>query len=110
MKYKDKKSRYIHAFAISAGLAIAVVAFLTVAGELHKPLKNWLASTFSHHWVGKGIISFVGFYVVGYILSFLVSGNRDRVAGILLGLFWVSVLSSAAILGFYYYEAFIVSH
>lgn len=110
METKDKKSQYIYAFAISAGLAIITVAVLTIAGELHKPLKNWLAETFMHHWIGKGVISFVGFYILGYILSFIVPGNRDKVVTILFGLFWVSLLSTLAITGFYYYETFLVAH
>lgn len=110
MNKKDKKSQYIYAFAISAGLAIITVAVLTIVGELYKPLKDWLAETFTHHWIGKGVISFIGFYIVGYILSFFVSDNRDKVAGILFGLFWVSLLSALAILGFYFYEAFLVTH
>lgn len=110
MKTKDKKSQYIRAFAISAALAIVTIATLTIAGELYKPLKDWLAATFTHHWIGKGVISFVGFYVVGYILSLLVSGVRSKEATILFGLFWISLLSALAIFGFYYYEAFMVVH
>lgn len=109
-KVKNKKSQYIHAFVISAGLSIIAIAVLTILGDLFKPLKNWLANTFYHHWVGKGVISFVGFYIVGYILSFLVSDNRDREATMLLWLFWVSLLSALAIFGFYYYETFLVAH
>ena len=110
MKTKDKKSQYIRAFAISAGLAIITIAVLTIVGELYKPLKNWLKEIFYHHWVGKGVISFVGFYIVGYVLSLFVSGNKDKEAAILLGLFWVSLLSALAIFGFYYYETFLVAH
>lgn len=107
---KNKKSQYILAFAMSASLAIVTIAVLTIVGELYKPLKDWLATTFTHHWIGKGVISFVGFYIVGYVLSFLVSAARDKEATILFWLFWVSVLSTLAIFGFYYYEAFMVVH
>lgn len=110
MNAKDKKSQYMRAFAISAGLAIITIALLTIVADLYKPLKSWLALTFTHHWIGKGVISFVGFYVVGYVLSFFVSDNRDKVATVLFGLFWVSLLSALAITGFYYYETFLVIH
>lgn len=110
MNTKDKKSQLIRAFAISAGLAIVTIVVLTIAGELHKPLKNWLAGVFVHHWIGKGVISFLGFYIVGYILSFFVSDNKDKETAILFGLFWVSLLSALAIFGFYYYETFLVAH
>lgn len=110
METKDKKSQYIYAFAISAGLAAITIAVLTIAGELHKPLKNWLADTFHHHWIGKGVISFVGFYILGYILSFVVPGNREKTAAILMMLFWVSLLSALAMTGFYFYETFLVAH
>lgn len=108
---KKKGAQYnIGAFALSAVLAVVVIAALTVAGELYKPLKNWLAETFTHHWVGKGVISFVGFYVVGFMFSFLVPSRDDMLPKLLLGLFWVSLLATGAILGFYYYETFIVTH
>ncbi len=109
-KNKNKKSQYIRAFAISAGLAIVVIAVLTIVGELYKPLKSWLADIFTHHWVGKGVISFIGFYIVGYILSLVVSDRRDTESRILFFLFWISLLSTLAITGFYYYETFMVSH
>ncbi len=106
----DKKSRYIYAFALSAMVSVATIALLTVAGELHKPLKNWLAETFYHHWVGKGIISFVGFYILGYALLSFMSGRRKSLSTYIMWLFWISLLSTVVITGFYYYETFMVSH
>ena len=107
---KDKKTQYIHAFALSAMLAVVTIAALTVAGELYKPLKNWLADMFIHHWIGKGVISFVGLFVIGFILTPFITDRKEATATFLIWLFWISVLSTLAIFGFYYYEAFIVSH
>jgi len=110
MNNKNRKYQYIYAFALSAMLSVATIAVLTVAGELHKPLKNWLAETFYHHWVGKGVISFVGFYVLGYALSSFVTRKKEALSTFLMWLFWISALSALVIFGFYYYETFVVIH
>lgn len=36
---------------------ILFITLLTIAAELNAPLKGWLAATFTHHWVGKGILA-----------------------------------------------------
>lgn len=107
---KDRNTQRINAFILSAMLSVATIAVLTVVGELYKPLKSWLADTFTHHWIGKGVISFVGFFVVGFLLSHFVTDRRAATATLLMWLFWISTLSALAIFGFYYYETFIVSH
>jgi hypothetical protein len=110
MDTKNKKSQYIYAFALSAMLAMITIAVLTVAGDLYKPLKSWLAETFYHHWVGKGVISFVGLFVLGYAFKSFVTDKKESLPTFLMWMFWIGTLSAVVITGFYYYEAFMVSH
>lgn len=48
---------------LASSAAILSVVLLTVLGELNPPLKNWLTTTFSHHWIGKSVISILVFAV-----------------------------------------------
>jgi|TARA_Y100000310_G_scaffold345866_1_gene471927 hypothetical protein len=109
MKKVDPK-QFISAFAISGILAILLVVGLTIGGELYKPLKEWLKMMFSHHWIGKGVLSFVGFYIVGLLLKRMVGGGDRVLINLLYLLFFTGLLGALAILGFYYYETFLVVH
>ena len=59
---RDKQS-ILSAIIISAILTIVVIVLLTVCGELDAGFKGWLTQTFSHHWIGKSIISTLVFLV-----------------------------------------------
>ena len=49
----------LHALAhASMGTFVFIVAS-TIYAELSAPFKTMLATTFGHHWVGKGVISLV---------------------------------------------------
>ena len=105
---QNKKNKIITSFAISAVVAIVFIATATVLGELYKPFKNWLADTFYHHWMGKGIIAIVIFYVLG--LFGKASDNEDKMVKMLRILFWIAVIGVIVITVFYLYEYFIVAH
>jgi hypothetical protein len=106
---QEKKENILGAFAISAILSVITVVALTVFGELYAPLKDGLKNVFTHHWVGKGVISFVGFYIVGIILAQTKIG-RGRAVKLLSMLAWISLFGAATIIVFYFYEAFLVTH
>lgn len=100
---KDKINKIIRSFAASAIIAIIFVAAATILGELYKPFKNWLKEVFYHHWMGKGIIMIVIFYLFG-LIGFRNSGSEDKMIGMLRLLFWVALIGVLAISGFYLYE------
>jgi len=110
MDNMDKKLRIANAFIAGAIVSSVFVVASTIGGELYKPFKDWLAGTFYHHWVGKGILSIVIFLAVALLYAFIVKHpTEERVRRILLALFAVIVLSALAILLFYLYE-FNISH
>lgn len=81
-------------------LAIAFVAAATIGGEMHAPFKDWLAATFTHHWVGKGIIASVILFLGGAVLAPTIPARRS-VTGLLWVLFVVTIVAFLAIVGFY---------
>ena len=110
MDTKNKTEHSVHAFILSAVISAVAIVVLTIGGELYPPLKNFLAKTFTHHWVGKSVISFVGFCVLGFLLRIFVHRGRDSAGTLLFLLFWVGCISALAIFGFFYYETFLATH
>ena len=106
----DKKLKIVNSFIAGAIVASAFIAWATIGGELYKPFKDWLAGTFYHHWVGKGVLSVLIFLAVAFVHGFIVKHpTEERVHKSLLVLFGVLVLSSLSILLFFLYE-FKISH
>lgn len=89
-----------------ACIAIVFIAFATIGAELYAPFKNWLAATFSHHWIGKGILAMLIFLVVSVIPAKHEKSLADATCLVAV-LFFVSLLSALVIAGFIGYEAFI---
>jgi hypothetical protein len=106
----NKKNKIINSFIISAIVAIVFVTFATIFGELYKPFKNALKDIFSHHWIGKGVIAIVIFYLLGFLGYFYAKDSEDLVVTMLKIVFWIAVVGVVAISGFYLYEYFIVAH
>jgi hypothetical protein len=83
--------------------AMIFVTGITIIADLVVPIKTWLASTYGHHWVGKGIwmlLLFTIFTVVSYPLfkrnvcdlsprSVRLAGHFAILASIMITLFFV---------------------
>src|SRR3989344_9524081 len=103
---KNKKLKIVESAAISASIVIVFITAITIIADLNPALKDWLKNSFSHHWIGKGILSVVIFAVLTFLFSILPAKDSDAgLAKKLSGLFWISVLGTLAIFGFYFYEA-----
>ncbi len=93
-----------------ATASILTTTVITIWGELNAPLKNWLASTFTHHWLGKSIISvavFFGVWLVVHIVSRAPkSEDNNGVVWLLKFLAWIAILSATSLVVFYLYEFF----
>jgi len=96
------------AATIAAICAIFFVTLITVLADLVPPLKDWLKAVFTHHWIGKGILS-----VALFALLFLVlektprQAEEGRLAAMLRLLSWFAVLGTLVLFGFFLYEAFV---
>ena len=91
---------------ISTVIAIVVVVTLTICAELEPSLKNWLASAFTHHWIGKGVLSVAVFAVSLIIFSFI--KLKFLSLNVLIWFLVVAANSSVGILTlFFLYETFL---
>lgn len=90
--------------------SIITTVALTITGELHAPLKNWLAATFSHHWLGKSIISIAVFFGVAFISYLLGHGGKmsedSKITNLLKLLVSITLIATGLLIGFYLYEYF----
>ena len=90
---------YNGAFAASTLLAI-----LVITAELSKPFKEFLASIFSHHWIGKAILITIVFIIVGFTYK------KDELFGIgSKEVSWRSTLSSLIIIFLFYIIHYLIS-
>lgn len=101
---QDKQS-ILSAIIVSAILTIAAIVFLTIFGELNPAFKAWLAGTFSHHWIGKSIIStlvFLVFIPIFYLLRL----KQISTAVLIWILVVVANLSFGVLLAFFFFETY----
>ena len=102
----NKKLKFVYSFVISASVTVVFIVASTIYSELSKPFKDFLKETFTHHWIGKGIIAIILFAVVGLLLDTLMTTkvNTDKLTVALKILSIVSILGFLAIAGFFVYE------
>ena len=95
------------AASLAAILAIIWIAGSTVLGELHAPFKDFLKATFSHHWIGKGVVSVALFLVALFIARLGISENSGTSLFLLNAVTSFAILGVLAITGYYFYADFL---
>jgi|SRR3989344_2287846 len=99
-----EKKPILSPIILSAILTIVAIVLLTVCGELDAGFKGWFTQTFSHHWIGKSIISTLVFLLsvpVFYVL------NLKKISSVSLVWLLVAVtnLSFGVLLAFFFIES-----
>jgi hypothetical protein len=94
--------RFLQAAAVGSITVSVLIAIGTIAGEEWAPLKNWLANTFTHHWLGKGAVMIVVFFAVTIWQGFVCTGEKAIQA------VWYAVI--AALLSAFAMIVFFVLH
>ena len=56
-------------YYIAAIFTILYIPAITVAGELIKPLKDFLKNVFWHHWLGKSVILIAVFIIASLLFG-----------------------------------------
>ncbi len=103
----DKHYRTLYAFAISASVTVLFIAVITIWADLYAPLKDWLKAMFTHHWIGKSVLSAALFLILGGVIGLLTSKvDENKIATALWWLVGCSIIATLAIWGFYLIETF----
>lgn len=107
MQNENFKLKIVSTAAMSAILAVFFVTIITVAAELWPPLKEWLKTMFTHHWVGKSVLV-AALYLGRLALIFFIANGAtmERLNKILKCLFWLGIAGTLIIFGFFTAEAF----
>ena len=95
----------IKALSYSANITLVVITFLTIVGELNKPLKNTLASIGGHHWVGKGIVA-LAVFILGYVVIRTFADKKSDTDTSLCSTIAVTVLSGVLIVLFFVFHTY----
>lgn len=92
-------------FYLAAIVTLIYVPAVTIVAELVKPLKDFLAKTFWHHWLGKGVVLIL-LYGLCVLIFTRLKDERTQDEKYLLWILWLAVAGALAILGFFGYEYF----
>lgn len=105
----DKKIKLVNSILLGAIITIIFVVAITISAELIPALKDWLKNTFSHHWVGKSILSLAFFAISSFMVSICpcIRADVEKTKKLSLCLFWTSIGATAIIFVFFIWEAFI---
>ncbi|MEK6839499.1 MAG: hypothetical protein AABX72_01035 [Nanoarchaeota archaeon] len=96
----NEQSVKSHIYA--AIVAVIAITFMTIYAEMNETFKNWLKETFFHHWVGKGVLALILFFIVAHIIK--IKTKRETIS--LINILIVStIICSLLILGFFVWEA-----
>jgi len=84
-----KRFNFYNAIFVSSSLLVILI----IIAEFSNMFKTFLASIFSHHWIGKLIIITVAFVIVGF------SCKKDKLFGVLdEKIAWYGILASILII------------
>lgn len=105
----NKKIKFINSVIMGAIAAVIFIASITVVADLAPNVKNWLMNIFSHHWVGKSILSLAIFAAMSFVFYICpcVQSGIEKTKKLLSCLFWVSICSAIAIFLFFVWEVFL---
>lgn len=103
--FTEERPIVMHGVVWGTIIAAVFVALITILAELVPPIKNWLAETHGHHWVGKGIWTLVVF-VISSFLSYLSLKlkHQPATARLVYSAGIIALSASLAILLFFVYE------
>ncbi len=83
-------------------VTIVLITVMTILAELSTNFKDFLANTFWHHWIGKGIIALAIFFLI----RLLYKGEEKDVYKLTKSTVAITVLCGIAIFLFYLFHFF----
>lgn len=74
--------KHAKALTLSSTLVIWFIVALTLGSEVSKPFKTFLAGMTGHHWVTKGVLSLVLFFLLYFIFAKTTEDSHEAAGGI----------------------------
>lgn len=103
----QKQIKLLHSAICAAAVTAIFIAVITLYAEFSAPLKDWLKTIFTHHWLGKSALSVILFIAVTFFGYFFpLKTDAETIRKRIFLLFWVSLASAFIIIVFFGYEAF----
>ncbi|MBI4090319.1 MAG: hypothetical protein HY421_02855 [Candidatus Kerfeldbacteria bacterium] len=101
------RAKNIFASVAATIVTVVFITLITIIADLQLPLKDWLKATFTHHWVGKGVLAAAVFVIVWLMmLSQKRHVDDQRLSRGLMALAWTALVSTVVLFGFFIYETF----
>lgn len=91
----------------SAIVSVVFITLLTVVADLYAPIKDLLKAAFTHHWVGKGILSVVLFFASLLVFYPLSKSDREtELSRLIRALAFTAYAGTFVLIAFFLLEAF----
>lgn len=103
----QKNIKILNSFIIGAITAVIFVAAVTIFSELAPDIKSFLKNTFTHHWVGKSVLSLM-IFLVASLIFWVIPAKIDikKIRAEIRILIFSAAMGSLAVFIFFVYETF----
>ena len=92
-------------YYITSIIILLYIPIITIGAELVKPVKDFLANTFWHHWLGKSVVLIVLYAVIMGLLSFKKTEEDEKSdAKYFNMLMIIGIVGVLSVFGFFVYE------
>ena len=90
-------------FYNAAFFASSLLAILVITAELISPFKTFLATIFSHHWIGKAVIITITFLILGFVYK------KDSLFGVKSEVIsWYTIIISFIVIFIFYLVQYLI--
>lgn len=97
-------------YILSYVIAVIFSSVLTIVKDLQAPLKAWMKSLTTHHWVTHGIFVLVLFFLLAFIFNKQKTGKNLTTDQLSNWVIYGTILSGVILVGFYFFEVFLKAH
>lgn len=102
-----KNIKILNSFILGAIAVIIFVVAIIIFAELLPDIKSFLKNNFTHHWIGKSVLSLVIFFVASLIFWIIPAKADIKKICVNIRIFIFSIIGgSLTILLFFVYETF----
>ena len=96
------------AASVSGIISIVVTVVITIFSEVSSGFKSLLTKISGHHWLTKGIIALVLFFILYFAFGKMKTKDSD-IFKYTKAVFWITIVCSLIIIGFFVFEFFSVT-